>query len=180
VLGPVAGAATGVCRIGRVPDDAQDGHEVEADAGLDGAEDESGGGVAAGPPDADAVALAGALVALTGEPAAGAGAEALENAPTFVTSADRRDSGRLGPCRAAGRAGERAEPTGAWLCAALRLDAAGLLERVLEEPTAPMISARTSSTTASATSRRRRMVARPGRDGRRRAWREEVGEGILP
>jgi hypothetical protein len=84
--GPVEGATAGVCRIGCAPEDAQDGQEeVGADAELEGTEDESDGGAAAGPPDADAVALAGALVALTGEPAAGAGAEALENAPTFVT-----------------------------------------------------------------------------------------------
>jgi hypothetical protein len=181
LLGPVEGDTTGVCRIGCAPEDAQDGQVgVGADAELEGAEDESDGGVAAGPPDADALALAGALVALTGGPAAGAGAEALENAPTFVTSADCRDTRRLAPCRAAGSAGELAEPTGAWLCVAVRLDAAGLLERVLEEFAAPMISVRTNSTIASATRRRRRMVARLGRDGRLRAWRGEVGEGILP
>jgi hypothetical protein len=47
----------------------------------------------------------------------------------------------------------------AWLCVAARLDAAGFLERVLDEFTAPMISARTNSTIASATTRRRRIVA---------------------
>ena len=181
LLGPVEGDPTGVCGIGCAPDDAQDGQEeVGADAEPEGAEDESDGGVAAGPPDADALALAGALVALTGGPAAVAGAEALENAPTLVTSADRRDTRRLAPCRAARSAGELAEPTGARLCVAVRLDAAGLLERVLDEFAAPMISARTNSTSASATRRRRRMVARPARDGRLRAWRGEVGEGIMP
>ena len=158
----------------------QDGQEeVGADAELEGAEDESDGGIAARPSGADG-ALAETLVAPTGEPAAGAGAEALENAPTFVTSADRRDTRRLGSCLAAESDDELAEPTGASLCATVRWDAASLLERVLEEFTAPIISARTSSTTASATRRRRRMVARLGRDGRPRAWRDEVDEGILP
>lgn len=177
LLGPVEGDPIGVFGIGCAPADAQDGQEeVGADAELEGAEVESDGGVAAGPPDAGALALAGALVALTGGPPAGAGAEALENAPTFVRSADRRDTRRVAPCRAARSAGELAEPTGAWV----RLDAVGLLERVLEEFAAAMISARTKRTIASAARRRRRIVARPGRDGRLRAWRGEVGEGILP
>ena len=164
VLGPVEGDTTGDGRIGCAPEDAQDGQEeVGADAELEGAEDESDGAMTAGPSDGAAVAFAEALVALTGGPAAGGGGGVLENALTCVASADRRDNRRLGSCRAAGSAGELADATGASLCVAVRLDADSLLGRVLEELTAPMISARTSSPTASARRRRRRMVARLGR-----------------
>jgi hypothetical protein len=89
LLGRGEGDTTGVCRIGRT--DRRSSERMPSSR----ARSESDGGVAAGPPDA------GALVALTGGPAAGAGAEALENAPTFVTSADRR---RRAPAHPAQRA----------------------------------------------------------------------------
>ena len=165
-LGPVGGDWTGVCRIGCAPEDAQDGQEEVGEAGeLDGADDEYNGAVTAGPPDADVGALAGALVALTGGLAAGARAEALDGAAAVVVSTDPRDTRRLGLYGAAGTSSELAEPTFAWLRAAVRLDAASLPERVPEELTAPMMSVRASSKTTSATRRRRRIVARLGRDG---------------
>lgn len=62
LVGPVEGDPTGVCWIGCAPEDAQDGQEeVGADAELEGAEDESDGGVAAGPPGAEAEALENVL-----------------------------------------------------------------------------------------------------------------------
>ena len=165
-LSPVGGDWTGVCRIGLAPEDAQDGQEEVGEAGeLDGADDEYDGAVTAGPPDADVGALAGALVALTGGLAAGARAAALDGAAAVVVSTDPRDTRRLGLYGAAGTSSELAEPTFAWLRAAVRLDAASLPERVLEELTAPMMSVRASSKTTSATRRRRRIVARLGRDG---------------
>ena len=162
VLGPV-GDATGESRSRLRARRTGRTEEVRADAELEGAEDESDGAMTAGPSDGAAVAFAEALVALTGGPAAGGGGGVLENALTRVASADRRDNRRLGSCRAAGSAGELADATGASLCVAVRLDADSLLGRVLEELTAPMISARTSSPTASARRRQRRMVARLGR-----------------
>ena len=179
-LGPVGDDWTGVCWIGCAPEDAQDGQEEVGEAGeLDGADDEYDGAVAAGPPDAEVGVLAGAFGALTGGLVAGAGAEALGGAPTFVVSPDPRDTRRLGLYDAAGTSGELAEPPDGSLCAAVRLDAASLPERVAEELSAPMMSAGASSKTASATRRRRRMVARLGRCERPRVWRSEVGAGIF-